>query len=324
MEQQENRIIYLAGGCFWGMEKLMQSIPGVLDATSGYANGTGDQDADYKTVCTGKTGFRETVKVTYDPGRVSLDQLLFAYFEVVDPTAVNQQGHDIGTQYQAGIYYADDEAKATVERIAAIERARTPGFAVEIGPLVNFFPAEEYHQDYLDKNPGGYCHIPFAKIAKLSKGTIDAGRYARPDDAAIRKSLSQEQFAVTQQSATERPFTSEFYGSTKRGLYVDVVTGEPLFTSEDMYRSACGWPSFTRPVEPSVVVERADESHGMRRVEVRSRAGDSHLGHVFTGDPESPNGVRYCINGASLRFIPYEELDEQGYGYLKQRFAKQA
>lgn len=321
MEQQKN-IIYLAGGCFWGMEKLMQSIPGVLDAVSGYANGTGEQDADYKTVCTGKTGFRETVAVTYDPNRVSLDQLLFAYFEVVDPTAVNRQGHDVGTQYQAGIYYADDVSKQTVERIAAIERNRTPHFAVEVGPLVNFFPAEEYHQNYLDKNPNGYCHIPFAEIARLSKSTIDAGKYTRPVEEEIRASLTPEQFAVTQQKATEPPFTSAFYGSTKKGLYVDVVSGEPLFTSEDMYHSSCGWPSFTKPVEPSVVVERTDYTHGMHRVEVRSRAGDSHLGHVFEGDSESPNGIRYCINGASLRFVPYEELADQGYEYLKDRFTK--
>ena len=320
MEQNEKRVIYLAGGCFWGMEKLMQSIPGVLDAESGYANGTGERDADYKTVCTGKTGFRETVKVTYDPARVSLDQLLFAYFEVVDPTAVNRQGHDTGTQYQAGIYYADAESQAIVEHVSAIERARTPRFSVEIGPLVNFFPAEEYHQNYLDKNPNGYCHIPFAEIARLSKGTIDAGRYRKPEETKIRETLSPEQFAVTQQSATEPPFTSEFYGSKARGLYVDIVTGEPLFTSDDMYHSSCGWPSFTKPIEPSVVVERTDSSHCMRRVEVRSRAGDSHLGHVFEGDAESPNGIRYCINGASLRFVPFEELESQGYGYLKGTF----
>ena len=146
MESKHEKIIYLAGGCFWGMEKLMQSIPGVIDAVSGYANGSGEADANYKTVCTGRTGFRETVRVTYDPNRVSLDQLLFAYFEVIDPAAVNRQGHDTGTQYQAGVYYADTESQATVERIFAIERARTPHFAVESGPLKNFFPAEEYHQ----------------------------------------------------------------------------------------------------------------------------------------------------------------------------------
>ncbi len=322
METKQTKLIYLAGGCFWGMEKLMQSIPGVLDAVSGYANGSSESDANYKTVCTGRTGFRETVRVSYDPARVSLDQLLFAYFEVVDPTAVNRQGHDVGTQYQAGVYFADAESQATVERIFAIERARTPGFAVESGSLDSFFPAEEYHQDYLDKNPGGYCHIPFSDIARLSKGTIDAGRYARPRDEQIRAKLSPEQFAVTQQSATERPFTSEFAEKREKGLYVDVVTGEPLFTSEDQYRSSCGWPAFTKPVEPSVVVSREDRSHGMRRMEVRSRAGDSHLGHVFEGDAESPNGTRYCINGAALRFIPYDALDAQGYGYLKEKFTK--
>jgi len=322
MESKHEKIIYLAGGCFWGMEKLMQSIPGVLNAVSGYANGSGEADANYKTVCTGRTGFRETVRVTYDPTRVSLDQLLFAYFEVIDPAAVNRQGHDTGTQYQAGVYYADTESQATVERIFAIERARTPHFAVESGPLKNFFPAEEYHQDYLDKNPGGYCHIPFADIARLSKGTIDAGRYARPREERISSDLTPEQYAVTQKSATEPPFTSEFYEHTAKGLYVDVVTGEPLFTSDDKYASSCGWPAFTKPVEPSVVVSREDWSHGMHRVEVRSRAGNSHLGHVFEGDAESPNGTRYCINGAALRFVPYDSLDAQGYGYLKEKFTK--
>lgn len=322
MESKHEKIIYLAGGCFWGMEKLMQSIPGVLDAVSGYANGSGEADANYKTVCTGRTGFRETVRVSYDPNRVSLDQLLFAYFEVIDPAAVNRQGHDTGTQYQAGVYYADTESQATVERIFAIERARTPHFAVESGPLRNFFPAEEYHQDYLDKNPGGYCHIPFVDIARLSKGTIDAGRYARPREERISSDLTPEQYAVTQKSATEPPFTSEFYENTAKGLYVDVVTGEPLFTSEDKYASSCGWPAFTKPVEPSVVVSREDWSHGMHRVEVRSRAGNSHLGHIFEGDSESPNGTRYCVNGAALRFVPYESLDAQGYGYLKDKFTK--
>jgi len=318
----EKRQIYLAGGCFWGMEKLMQSIPGVLDAVSGYANGTSEADANYKTVCGGKTNFRETVLVTYDPARVSLDQLLFAYFAVVDKIAVNRQGHDIGTQYQTGVYYADDASKTVVERVAAVERARTTGFAVEIKPLENFFPAEEYHQDYLDKNPGGYCHIPFAEIARLSNSVIDAGEYARPTEAEIVKRLSPEQFEVTQNSATERPFQNEFFRNDEKGLYVDVVTGEPLFTSEDKYESSCGWPAFTKPVESAVVVEREDRTHGMFRVEVRSRAGDSHLGHVFENDPESPNGVRYCINSAALRFIPYDKLEEEGYGYLKSKFQK--
>ena len=167
MEHRQN-VIYLAGGCFWGLEKLMQSIPGVTDAVSGYANGTGEEDANYQTVVKGQTGFRETVKVTYDPEQVSLDALLLAYFYVIDPTVENRQGNDVGSQYQTGVYYEDDASREIVERIADLERRRREKFVVEIGPLVNFFPAEEYHQDYLDKNPNGYCHIPRAEIELLS------------------------------------------------------------------------------------------------------------------------------------------------------------
>lgn len=315
----EEKLIYLAGGCFWGIEQLMQSMPGVLDAVSGYANGSCEAQANYPAVCTGKTGFRETVRVSYDPEAVSLDQLLFAYFSVIDPAAVNRQGHDVGTQYQAGVYYADEEARTVVERVAALARGRAKGFAVEIGPLKNFFPAEEYHQDYLDKNPGGYCHIPRAEIERLSRAVVDAGRYARPAEERIAAMLTQEQYAVTQDGATERPFANAYHQERREGVYVDVVTGEPLFFSRDKYDSSCGWPAFQRPVEEAVVVTRPDDSHGMRRTEVRSRAGDSHLGHVFENDPESPNGVRYCINSAALRFIPREEMEAQGYGYLLER-----
>ena len=251
-------VIYLAGGCFWGMEQLMQSIPGVIDAESGYANGTCEADADYKTVCKGETGFRETVRVEYDPEQVSLDALLLAYFYVIDPTVQNRQGNDRGSQYQTGVYYTNESARETVKRIAEIERGRSEKFFVEIGPLKNYYPAEEYHQNYLEKNPNGYCHIPRAEME--------------------------------------------------------------LFSSTDKYESGCGWPAFTKLIEGPAVVEKEDLSHGMRRTEVRSRAGDSHLGHVFTGDPESPNGVRYCINSAALRFVPYEKMEAEGYGYLLSLF----
>lgn len=309
-------VIYLAGGCFWGIESLMQSIPGVLDATSGYANGTGAEDADYRTVCTGTTGFRETVQVTYDPDQVSLDALLLAYFYVIDPTVENRQGNDRGTQYQTGVYYTNEAARETVERIAAIERGRSEKFMVEIGPLVNFYPAEEYHQDYLEKNPGGYCHIPRDEIALFSQLRIDPGDYRKPAAETIRDKLTAEQYRVTQQSGTESPFLNEFWDKFEKGIYVDVVTGEPLFSSTDKFASGCGWPAFTKPIEAPAVVELEDNSHGMHRTEVRSRAGDSHLGHVFTDDPESPNGVRYCINSASLRFVPYAKMEAEGYGYL--------
>ena len=244
-------------------------------------------------------------------GFPGLDALLLAYFYVIDPTVENRQGNDVGSQYQTGVYYVDDESKETVERIAALERGRRTKFVVEIGPLVNFFPAEEYHQNYLDKNPGGYCHIPRAEIELFSRLRIDPGDYRKPAAEVIRDRLTDEQYRVTQQSATEYPFQNEFWNQFEKGIYVDVVTGEPLFSSTDKFESSCGWPTFTKPIEEPAVVELEDNSSRMRRTEVRSRAGDSHLGHVFTGDTESPNGVRYCINSASLRFVPYAKMEDK-------------
>ncbi len=320
LSNEPENVIYLAGGCFWGMEKLMQSLPGVTDAVSGYANGTCAADANYPTVCGGQTGFRETVRVEYDPARTSLDALLLAYFYVIDPSVEDRQGNDAGSQYQTGIYYTNDVAGAAVERIAALESSRVEKFAVEIGPLRNFYPAEEYHQDYLSKNPGGYCHIPTEEIELLSRLTIDPGDYRRPADEVIREKLTDEQYRVTQENGTERPYANEYWDFHGRGIYVDVVTGEPLFSSLDKFDSSCGWPAFSAPIEAPAVVEEEDDSHGMTRTEVRSRAGNSHLGHVFEGDPDSPNGTRYCINSAALRFVPYEDMEAQGYGYLLNLF----
>ena len=312
MESGNN--IYLAGGCFWGLDKRMRPIPGVTDAVSGYANGTGEADANYSAVCAGGTGFRETVQVTYDPGQVSLDALLLAYFYVIDPTVENRQGNDVGSQYQTGVYYADEASRETVERIAALERGRREKFAVEIGPLVNFFPAEDYHQDYLDRNPGGYCHFPRAEIELFSRLKIDPGDYRKPAAEAIRDKLTEEQYRVTQEGATESPFRNEFWNQFEKGIYMDVVTGEPLFSSADKFESSCGWPAFSKPIEEPAVVELPDDSHGMHRTGVRRRAGGSHRGHVFTGDRESPNGVGCCINRGCLRFVPYEKREQEGYG----------
>ena len=309
---EPENVIYLAGGCFWGIEHLMASIPGVIDAESGYANGRNPEDANYQTICSGDTGFRETVRVEYDPGQVSLDALLMAYFYVIDPTVQNRQGNDIGTQYQTGGYYTNDAAKETVERIAAIERSRSPEFHVEIGPLLNYYPAEEYHQNYLANNPYGYCHIPMEEIRLFSSLRIDPGDYQKPAEEAIRDKLTAEQYYVTQESGTEYAFMNEFWNQFEKGIYVDIVTGEPLFSSSDKFESSCGWPAFSKPIEEPSIVEILDTSHGMIRTEVRSRAGNSHLGHVFENDPESPNGVRYCINSASLRFIPYAHMEAEG------------
>jgi len=301
---ESENVIYLAGGCFWGIEHLMASIPGVIDAQSGYANGRNPEDANYETICATDTGFRETVRVEYDPEQVSLDALLMAYFYVIDPTVQNRQGNDIGTQYQTGVYYTNDAAKETVERIAAIERSRSSEFYVEIGPLLNYYPAEDYHQNYLANNPFGYCHIPMEEIRLFSSLRIDPGDYQKPAEEAIRDKLTAEQYYVTQESGTEYAFMNEFWNQFEKGIYVDIVTGEPLFSSTDKFESSCGWPAFSKPIEEPSIVEILDTSHGMIRIEVRSRAGNSHLGHVFENNPESPNGIRYCINSASLRFVP--------------------
>lgn len=307
-------VIYLAGGCFWGMEKLAQGLPGVLDAVSGYANGESEKMPTYDLVCSGGTGFKETVRVVYNPKVITLPQILQAYFLVIDPTVSNQQGNDKGTQYQTGIYYSDAKSEEVVERIIATEKKKHSSFAVEHEPLVNFYDAETYHQDYLEKNPRGYCHIPAHEIEDVVALIAAEEQYEKPTQEQLKKSLTKEQYEVTQNAATERSFTGEYWDNYKEGIYVDVTTGQPLFRSADKYESSCGWPSFSAPIYEGVVRYSEDKSHGMNRTEVKSHVGDAHLGHIFTGDSESPNGTRYCINSASLKFIPKAEMKETGYG----------
>ena len=314
--QEDEKVIYLAGGCFWGMEKLMSCVPGVLDAVSGYANGT-TANPTYGEVCAGDTLHRETVRVTYDPDQVSLEALLSVYFSAIDPAAKNRQGNDVGTQYQSGVYYADEADRAVIEKVMATEKERCPNLAVELSPLTCFYEAEAYHQDYLEKNPGGYCHIGPAAFERAKNLIVDPAAYTRPTDEALRESLSALQYAVTREAATEPPFENEYWNQNADGLYVDVTTSEPLFTSRDKYESSCGWPAFGKSLDDNAMIYSEDTSHFMRRTEVRSRVGNAHLGHVFPGDPESPTGTRYCINSASLRFIPYEDMDIEGYGAYK-------
>ena len=311
-------VIYLAGGCFWGLEKLMQNIPGVIRGTSGYANGDPSLRPTYKEVCTGRTGYRETVRVEYSEDRISLDAILFTFFAAIDPTVRNRQGNDIGSQYQTGVYYTDVSSGATVALVAGVERARHKNFAVETEPLKSFYDAEEYHQDYLDKNPGGYCHITPAEIKMAEKIIVDPAKYRRPSDDEVRKKLTKEQYYVAVDSGTEPSFRNEFWDHKEKGIYVDIITGEPLFSSKDKFESPCGWPAFSKAIDPNTIVYLKDDSFGMRRTEARSRAGNSHLGHVFYGDPDSPNGVRFCINSLSLRFIPFADMEREGYGYLRE------
>ncbi|EHO52128.1 MAG: bifunctional peptide-methionine (S)-S-oxide reductase MsrA/peptide-methionine (R)-S-oxide reductase MsrB [Lachnospiraceae bacterium oral taxon 082] len=316
--------IYLAGGCFWGLEAYMQKIKGVEDAVSGYANGKTDNPS-YKDLHT--SGHAETVKVVYNPDMVSLEELLEYYLRVVDPVSINKQGNDTGTQYRTGVYYTNNSEKTIIEKVLANEQNKyDKPIAIEVLPLQQFFIAEEYHQDYLDKNPGGYCHIDLSladkplsdkDISKSNEPEIDASKYPRPSNDELKKQLTDEQYQVAVNSDTERPFSNEYWNNFEKGIYVDITTKEPLFLSTDKFESGCGWPSFSKPINEDVVKYSEDDSFNMNRTEVRSRSGNAHLGHVFDDGPKESGGKRYCINSASLEFIPYEKMDERGYGYLK-------
>ncbi len=320
-------IIYLAGGCFWGVEHYMQLLPGVVATEVGYANTTVNHPS-YEEVCTGKTGAVETVKVSYDSGKTSLSFLLDQFFQIIDPTSLNRQGNDRGTQYRTGVYYADPADRPIVMNALARLQSKYPEpLQVEVKPLKNYFAAEAYHQDYLGSRPDGYCHVPVsmfehARRAVVPDETIESDRAIRDAErrrlsegkAGLKRRLSSIQYEVTQNEATERPFSSKYNDTNAEGIYVDIVSGEPLFCSKDKYDAGCGWPSFTRPIHKQVINERADFKIGYERTEVRSASADSHLGHLFGDGPVDKGGYRYCINGAALRFVPKKEMKKAGYG----------
>jgi len=334
-DPEKVRDIYYAGGCFWGVEEYFSRIPGVVDATVGYANGK-TENPSYEDVCFRNSGHAETVHVRYDPDTVSLETLTRQFFKIINPISVNKQGNDVGSQYRTGIYYVDEADRPVIEQVMGqVQQKYRKPLAVELTPLVQYYLAEDYHQDYLKKNPNGYCHISFDSLKELPTDKavagnpvagnpvadkpvrVDPGKYAKPSDEELKKTLSAAVYNVTQRAGTERSYSGKYWDHKEAGIYVDIVTGEPLFSSADKYDSGCGWPSFTRPIDPAVIVEHEDSSFGMKRTEVRSRVGNSHLGHVFTDGPKDKGGLRYCINSVSLRFVPYADMDKEGYGDLK-------
>ncbi len=302
--------IYLAGGCFWGLEAYMERIEGVKEVTSGYANGK-TENPTYEDVSYFNTGHAETVRVVYDASIIGLPAILKYYFKVIDPLSENQQGNDIGLQYRTGIYTTDKNDIALIESYIDQEQLKYERpIQVEVSMLLNYGPAEEYHQDYLKKNPNGYCHI---NLDSAYVPLIDPNKYPKPTDEVLKKKLTEAQYSVTQLGETERAFGNEYWDLYESGLYVDVATGEPLFSSRDKFDSACGWPSFSKTIVPEVVTYDKDTSFNMVRVEVRSRSGDSHLGHVFEDGPLELGGKRFCINSASILFIPLSQMAELGY-----------
>lgn len=324
-----HREIWLAGGCFWGVEAYLDKLDGVVYADVGYANGN-TENPTYEQVCYSNTGHAEAVYVQYDPQRIQLATLLTYFFKVVDPTSLNRQGNDRGIQYRSGIYYKDPADKATIEQVVAGEQKKySTKIVTEVLPLRNYYVAETYHQKYLDKNPNGYCHVDLKSLDKdpMNKKNVKekadkqpesvvAKTYQKPSPEEIKSKLTELQYQVTQKDGTESPFNNEYWNNHEAGIYVDVVTGEPLFSSRDKFDSGTGWPSYTRPIAPEAVTVRTDKKLFMERVEVRSRVGDSHLGHVFNDGPVDKGGLRYCMNSASLRFVPLAKMAEQGYAEL--------
>ncbi|MCT8715866.1 peptide-methionine (R)-S-oxide reductase MsrB, partial [Glaesserella parasuis] len=246
--------------------------------------------------------------------KISLEKLLKYYFQVIDPTSLNKQGNDRGRQYRTGIYYQNEQDKAIIlKEIEALQTKYKDKIQVEVEPLKHYILAEEYHQDYLKKNPNGYCHIDLEQANNI---IIDPKDYPKPSDEELKAKLTPLQYSVTQKKNTERSFSNEYWDNKKDGLYVDITTGEPLFSSRDKYDSGCGWPSFTKPIDKNVVTYQKDTSFNMIRTEVLSRSGKAHLGHVFDDGPKDKGGLRYCINSAAIKFIPLEQMEKENYGYL--------
>lgn len=288
---EKQQVIYLAGGCFWGVEAFISRLKGVNSTEVGYANGN-DLAPTYEKVCSGKTGHAETVKATYNPKIIALDEILESFFKIIDPHTRNRQGPDIGTQYRTGIYWQEASQRDTVIKfLRKKQKESSERIVVEAHEISNFYPAEEYHQKYLEKNPQGYCHVDLNLI----------------DDEEFDH-LTKEEYGITQLSLTEPAFSGKYDDFFEDGVYVDVVNGEVLFSSDDKFDSGCGWPAFSKPVSEDAITKHRDFSHGTTRIEVRSAKANSHLGHLFHDGPGG--SPRYCINSAALRFIPKQEFDK--------------
>ncbi|WP_206099733.1 peptide-methionine (R)-S-oxide reductase MsrB [Longirhabdus pacifica] len=325
IEQQQTKHAVFAGGCFWCMVPPFKDLDGVIASEAGYTGGD-MKDPSYEQVCSGSTGHIEAVRIAYDPTKVTYTALLEVFFKNIDPTDAGGQFVDRGTQYETAIFYANETEKQLAERAKAFfdqSGVFDKPIVTPIVPLTKFYTAEEHHQDFYLKKPEHYSSYKEGSgracyLEDMWKNKKAQDLYLKPTEEELKAVLTNEQFLITQESGTEAPFQNEFYDNDKQGLYVDIVSGKPLFTSIDQFDSGCGWPSFSKPVNEKVVVEKEDTSHNMVRTEIRSSVADSHLGHVFNDGPTEAGGLRYCINSAALRFIPVKDLEKEGYKeYIK-------